>query len=92
MENNNRNFARRFDWTLAIILILFLCISLLAIASAQTSGQYGINFVPIQIRWYVIGAVIVAFVMYFEPDQYKKMSWVLYGIGVFLLLSTACHS
>ena len=24
--------------------------------------------------------------MYFEPDQYKKMAWYLYGIGIFILL------
>ncbi len=87
--NNNRQFTKRFDWTLAFILLAFLAISLLAIASAQTSGQYGINFVPLQIRWYIIGAVIVAFVMYFEPDQYKKMAWWLYGFGVFLLVMLA---
>ncbi|MGM9948982.1 MAG: FtsW/RodA/SpoVE family cell cycle protein [Lysinibacillus sp.] len=87
--NNNRQFTKRFDWSLAFILLAFLAISLLAIASAQTSGQYGINFVPLQIRWYIIGAVIVAFVMYFEPDQYKKMAWWLYGFGVFLLVMLA---
>ena len=38
--------ADRFDWTLAFILLLFCIVSLFAIASAQTSGQYGINFVP----------------------------------------------
>ncbi|MEO4054923.1 FtsW/RodA/SpoVE family cell cycle protein [Solibacillus sp. CAU 1738] len=84
---NNRQFAKRFDWALAFILLMFLCISALAIASAQTTGQYGeTNFVLKQIQWYVIGAVIVAFVMYFEPDQYKKMAWVLYGFGILMLL------
>ena len=87
--NNNQQFTKRFDWTLAFILLAFLAISLLAISSAQTSGQYGTNFVPLQIRWYIIGAVIVAFVMYFEPDQYKKMAWILYGFGVFLLVMLA---
>lgn len=84
---NNRNFASRFDWKLAFILFLFLIISLFAIASAQTTGQYGdYNFVIKQLQWYVIGAIIVAFVMYFDPDQYNKMSWYLYGLGVLLLL------
>lgn len=83
---NNRQFSKRFDWMLAFILLMFLGISLLAIASAQTSGQYGINFVPKQIQWYIIGAIIIAIVMYFEPDQYKKMAWVLYGIGIALLV------
>lgn len=83
---NKRNFANRFDWTLAFILFTFLVISLLAIASAQTSGQYGINYVPKQLQWYVIGAVIIGIVMFFEPDQYKKMSWYMYGAGIALLV------
>lgn len=87
MENNSQNFARRFDWTLAFIILMFLIISLLAISSAQSSGQYGtINFVIKQIQWYGIGVCIVAFVMYFDPDQYKKLAWVLYASGILLLL------
>lgn len=83
---NNRNFASRFDWKLAFIILMFLIISLLAISSAQTTGQYGTNFVIKQLQWYVIGAVIVTFVMYFDPDQYKKLSWYMYGFGVLLLV------
>jgi len=78
--------ADRFDWTLAFILMLFCIVSLFAIASAQTSGQYNFNFVPLQIRWYIVGAVIIAMAMYLEPEQYKKMSWLLYGLGVALLV------
>ncbi|HWL22736.1 MAG TPA: FtsW/RodA/SpoVE family cell cycle protein [Ureibacillus sp.] len=83
---NDRNFTKRLDWPLIFILFAFLIISLLAISSAQTTGQYTANFVIKQLQWYVIGAVIVSFVMYFEPDQYKKMSWYLYGFGIFLLV------
>lgn len=83
---NKRNFVNRFDWTLAFILFTFLVISLLAIASAQTSGQYGINYVPLQLRWYIIGAFIIGVIMFFEPDQYKKMAWYMYGAGIALLV------
>ncbi len=83
---NKRNFANRFDWTLAFILLTFLVISLVAIASAQTSGQYGVNYVPKQLQWYVICSVIIGIVMFFEPDQYKKMSWYMYGAGIALLV------
>ncbi|WP_397536369.1 rod shape-determining protein RodA [Rummeliibacillus pycnus] len=84
--NSKRTFSDRFDWTLAFIMMLFCIVSLLAIASAQTSGQYGVNFVPKQLFWYFVGACIVAFMMYFEPDQYKKMTWYLYGAGIFILI------
>lgn len=84
---NKRNFANRFDWTLAFILFTFLVISLLAIASAQTSGQYGINYVPKQLQWYVIGAVIIGIVMFFlSLINIKKMSWYMYGAGIALLV------
>ncbi|MFS0577154.1 FtsW/RodA/SpoVE family cell cycle protein [Sporosarcina sp. 179-K 3D1 HS] len=75
----------RFDWTLAFILLLFGIISLIAIASAQTTGQYNRNFIPSQIQWYVVGAVIIALAMYLEPEQYKKAAWAIYGGGIFLL-------
>lgn len=78
--------SERFDWTLAFILLLFCIVSLVAIASAQTSSRYGINYVPKQILWYGIGTFIIAATMYFEPEQYKKVSWYLYGFGVFLLI------
>lgn len=84
--NSKRTFSDRFDWTLAFIMMLFCIVSLLAIASAQTSGQYGINFVPKQLFWYFVGACIIAVMMYFEPDQYKKMAWYLYGLGIFILI------
>ena len=87
MDSNNRNFSKRFDWPLAIILCAFIGVSSLAIASAQTSGQYGLNYVPLQLRGYVIFAIIVAFVMYFDPDQFKKMAWPLYGFGILLLIA-----
>lgn len=87
MDTNDYNFNKRFDWTLTIILILFLGVSLLAIASAQTSGQYGQNYVPKQVINYAIFAFIVAFVMYFDPDQYKKLAWPLFGFGILLLIA-----
>lgn len=73
----------RFDWTLAFILLLFCIVSLFAIGSAQA------NYVPRQLLWYGVGIFIVGFAMYFEPEQYKKASWYLYGLGIALLLLLA---
>jgi rod shape determining protein RodA len=84
---NNKGFADRFDWTLAFIVLLLFIVSLFAISSAQTSGQYPINFIPRQAFWYIVGAAIIGFTMFFDPEQYKKMSWILYGIGIFVLIA-----
>lgn len=86
MDKQNR-IPDRFDWTLAFILFLLFAISIIAISSAQTSGQYGINFVKMQILWYGVGAFIIGAALFFEPEQYKKLSWVLYGFGIFLLVA-----
>ena len=85
MENEKKG-VDRFDWSLAFILFLFLVVSLVAISSAQTHGQYDGNFVLQQVVWYGVGAFIIAFAMLFEPDQYKKLAWLLYGFGMFLLV------
>lgn len=78
--------AERFDWTLCLILFLFFLISIIAIYSAQTSDQYTGNFVLSQIKNYVIGVFIVAVVMYFDSEQVKRLTWILYGIGILLLI------
>ncbi|TYR81208.1 rod shape-determining protein RodA [Priestia megaterium] len=85
MGENQRNVSR-FDWNLAFLLFLFFCVSVVAINSAQTIGQYDSNFVIKQIAFYVIGAGIIAFVMRLDSDQLQKLSWVFYAFGNFLLL------
>lgn len=82
-----QTFSDRFDWTLCLIIFMFLLVSCIAIYSAQATGQYGAtNFVLKQIQWYVIGSVIVAVIIYFDPDQIRRLSWYLYGFGILLLL------
>ncbi len=78
--------VERFDWTLALLLLLFCAISCIAIYSGQASGQYEGNFVLGQLKNYVVGILIIAVVMYFDGEQIKKLSWVLYGFGILLLI------
>lgn len=79
--------TEKFDWTLSLILLLLFLVSCLSIYSAQTTGQYNDNYFVRQIFWYVVGIIIVAIVMFFDSDQYKKLSWYLYGFGIFLLFA-----
>lgn len=75
----------RFDFNLLFILFLLFIASCTAIFSAQSTGQYGENFLVKQIVWYVIGLGIITVVISFDSDQLKKLSWYLYGLGLFLL-------
>ncbi len=86
MSNNNRNFSSRIDYGLLFIIFLLFVMSCLAIYSAQTTGQYGENFVVKQIVWYAVGLTIAFLIMTLDADQLKKMSWYLYGLGLLLLL------
>ncbi|WP_430483317.1 FtsW/RodA/SpoVE family cell cycle protein [Rossellomorea marisflavi] len=85
MENRQR-LADRIDWGLLFILMLFFIVSAISISSAQTSGQYETNFVIRQAFWYVVGGVIITAALFFDSDQYKRLAWYAYGIGIVLLL------
>ncbi|WP_369916800.1 FtsW/RodA/SpoVE family cell cycle protein [Lysinibacillus sp. 2017] len=85
--NDKNPFMEKIDWTLISILFIFFCISLLAISSAQTTSYTGINFIPRQIVYYGILAFIILCVMYFDIEQYKKITWFLYGFGILLLVA-----
>ncbi|MGE6828366.1 FtsW/RodA/SpoVE family cell cycle protein [Priestia megaterium] len=85
MGENQRNVSR-FDWNLAFLIFLLFCVSVVAIHSAEKIGQYDKNFVAQQVVFYIIGMVIIGFVMRFDSDQLQKLTWVFYGFGNFLLL------
>lgn len=84
MELLNK-LKKRFDWKLALIIIVLGIISVIAISSAQTSGQYAINFAIRQIIWFVVGFVIIFMALLLDPEQYRKIAWFALGFGVFLL-------
>ena len=84
MELLNK-LKKRFDWKLALIIIVLGIISVIAISSAQTSGQYATNFAIRQIIWFVVGFVIIFMALLLDPEQYRKIAWFALGFGVFLL-------
>ncbi|MFE8698883.1 FtsW/RodA/SpoVE family cell cycle protein [Cytobacillus sp. FJAT-53684] len=84
--NKPKKVAERFDWTLCLLLFLFFLISCIAIYSGQASGQYEGNFVLGQIKNYAVGIFIIIVVIYFDSEQIKRLSWILYGLGVLLLI------
>lgn len=87
MNSENNLIWKRIDWVLIIILCIFLCVSLLAISSAQTTSYTGMNFIPRQIIYYGIAGFIVICVMFFDMEQYKKFTWFLYAFGIALLVA-----
>ena len=84
--SNNKNFSSRIDYGLLFIVFLLFLTSCMAIYSAQTTGQYGDNFVIKQVLYYIVGLGIAFTIMTFDADQLKKMSWYLYILGLLILI------
>lgn len=85
-EQEHTSPLQKLDYNLLFLLFLFICISCLAIYSAQIIGQYDSNFVVKQLVWYFIGGLAIIGIMILDFDQYRKLSWYLYGVGILLLL------
>lgn len=84
MTSQNQSQSR-IDYGLVFILLLLLITSLVAIYSSQSTGQYKENFVVKQIMWYGVGIGIIALVIRVDADQWMKLSWFTYGLGILLL-------
>ncbi|TWI56906.1 rod shape-determining protein RodA [Halalkalibacter nanhaiisediminis] len=87
MEERKSGF-QQIDYTLLFLLFVLMCFSLLAIYSG--SGQYYSGdpsyFVKRQAIWYVIGFVVLFGMLIIDYDIFKNFSYLLYGIGMTLLL------
>ncbi|MCM3585093.1 rod shape-determining protein RodA [Mesobacillus maritimus] len=81
MTSNQRNNSR-IDYGLVLILFLLFLASCVAIYSAQSTGQYGENFLAKQIVWYIVGMIIITVVIRLDSDQLKKLTWYAYGLGI----------
>ncbi|PLR92580.1 FtsW/RodA/SpoVE family cell cycle protein [Bacillus sp. T33-2] len=84
MTSNQKNNSR-VDHGLVFVLFLLFISSCIAIYSAQSTGQYGGNFLIMQVVWYAIGIGIITAVIRLDSDQLKKLTWYAYGFGVALL-------
>ena len=81
----NKQSASKLDFGLVLILMLLFISSCVAIYSAQTTGQYNENFLLKQIIWYIAGSGIIAAVIILDSEQWMKITWYVYGIGIALL-------
>ncbi|WP_406945278.1 FtsW/RodA/SpoVE family cell cycle protein [Halobacillus sp. SY10] len=80
-------FEERFDWQLFFIMCCFIAVSAVALFSAQQSTQYNDNFVLKQLVWYGLGGIVIGFMLLVDPEDFKKISWYLYGFGIILLIA-----
>ncbi|WP_214483302.1 FtsW/RodA/SpoVE family cell cycle protein [Bacillus sp. SM2101] len=70
----------KIDYMIVLLMILFVIYSCIAIYSANSA------YVTKQIVWYVIGLVAILVTMIIDFDRFRQISWILYGLGMLLLL------
>lgn len=77
----------RIDYGI-ILNVIILCLIGLAVVYATTALVEGQGVTPTlyQALWYAIGALVVIVVMQFDAEQYWKLSAILYGGGLVLLV------
>lgn len=92
MERNNP-IGRRIDVNMLFVLFLLIATSLVAVYAAQLSDSSLGNIAVKQAMWFLVGAVMLVPMTLFDMEQYEKMAWVLYAIGLaslgFLMVAPA---
>ncbi|MBU5244804.1 FtsW/RodA/SpoVE family cell cycle protein [Bacillus halotolerans] len=73
-----------YQGDLIFIFIMFFLISVISVYCAQ--GQYGMSAASRQLGFYVVGALIVIGMLYFDLEQLEKISLVVFSIGVLSLV------
>jgi len=76
----------KIDISIILCIILFAFISIVTIGSAENLLAESSNLVLKQIIWYIIGFIVVFFVMFIGNHLLYKNSWFLYAFGVLLLI------
>lgn len=75
----------KVDFILIICLIIFFILSIFSISSAQALIPEN-NLVTRQIIWYLIGTIVILFIMYRGNKVLYKSAWKLYIIGIITLV------
>src|SRR5699024_292632 len=87
MSEQNQKFT--IDYTLLFLILLLAIISLLSLYTVQPTlpPKYeGLNFPIRQLQWYIAGSIIIIVTMLIDYDRFRKITWVIYLIGLVPLL------
>ncbi|MCP8615599.1 FtsW/RodA/SpoVE family cell cycle protein [Salirhabdus salicampi] len=70
---------------IVIILGIISCFTLYTIQPFLPPSIVGTKFYLRQSIWYVVGATVIAVFMLVDYEHLRRLSWVLYSIGILLL-------
>lgn len=84
--NTNKKNPSRIDYGLILTIMLLALISFITLSSAQSTGQYKVNFVVEQAKWYFISIMAIGLFMQLDAEQMRKVSKYIYLIGAICLI------
>ena len=85
-QQPKRNWLRKVDWILVLVISLLALTSVILNSSAMGGGQYSANFSIRQIIYYIFGAIIAFLIMIISPKKIKNNTYILYSIFCVLLI------
>ena len=85
----NKQTEQRYDINIFFILFLFSVLSCMYIYFAQQLPQYNTNFALRQAVFFVIAFIVAFVILHFDFEYYLHLSWILYGVGLLLLIILA---
>lgn len=78
----------RFNWILMLCMGLLLTIGVLFVKSATNMRTDSVHYlyVEILVKWIPLGLVAHFVIAFFDYRKLSERAWILYAIGIFLLL------
>lgn len=80
-----KRILKNIEWSILICTILLLAIGLVALASATKSSNY--EELKKQIMWIIISIPILIVIVFIDYEWFAKISPILYGIILILLVA-----
>lgn len=77
---------KQMDYSLVLLVFLFMIVSCVSIYSAQKYLPYGDHFASKQLMWFIGGAIVTSVVYFFDFEQLKRLSLYIYIFGILTLI------
>ncbi|WP_079709179.1 FtsW/RodA/SpoVE family cell cycle protein [Paraliobacillus ryukyuensis] len=84
-----KNATPKIDYTLILIVILLAIVSIFTLYTLQPYMDQ--RFYLKQTMWYTVGTIAVVVIMLFDYDRFRQVAWILYGLGITMLLMLVFH-
>ena len=84
-ERMKRRILKNIEWSILICTILLVTVGLVALTSATKNANY--EELKKQVMWLIVSIPVLIVVIFIDYDIFSKMSPILYGIMLILLVA-----